>query len=132
MSLAIASAFHDGALLMMQTAIQIEDCGGQLWVRGGGPAPERARQLNPGEPTILRLNRRSPQNHKRSSALHARGPDPRAPGSVDNDDELCPKPAYLQAPWIIGKRAFETDYCASLPGTAILAFKPRENPVNVG
>ena len=42
------------------------------------------------------------------------------------------KPAYLQAPWIIGKRAFETDYCASLPGTAILAFKPRENPVNVG
>ena len=70
--------------------------------------------------------------HKRSSALHARGPDPRALGSIDNDDELCPKPAYLQAPWIIGKRAFETDYCASLPGTAILAFKPRENPVNVG
>ena len=44
---------------------------------------------------------------------HARGPDPRALGSVDNDDELCPKPV-LQAPWIIGKRAFETDYCASL------------------
>jgi hypothetical protein len=54
-------------------------------------------------------------------SLHARGPDPHALGSVDNDDGLCPKPAYLQAPWIIGKRAFETDYCASLPGTAILA-----------
>ena len=53
-------------------------------------------------------------------------------GRVDNGGGLCPKPAYLQAPWIIGKRAFETDYCASLPGTAILAFKPRENPVNVG
>jgi len=25
---------------------------------------------------------------------HARWPDPRALGSVDNDDELCPKPAY--------------------------------------
>jgi hypothetical protein len=65
-------------------------------------------------------------------SLHAQGPDLQALGSVDNDDGLCPKPAYLQAPWIIGKRAFETDYCASLPGTAILAFKPRENPVNVG
>jgi hypothetical protein len=65
-------------------------------------------------------------------SLRARGPDPQALGSVDTDDGLCPKPAYLQAPWIIGKRAFETDYCASLPGTAILAFKPRENPVNVG
>jgi hypothetical protein len=43
-----------------------------------------------------------------------------------------PKPAYLQAPWIIGKRAFETDYCASLPGTAILAFKHAKTPVNVG
>src|SRR6202047_2133298 len=61
-------------------------------------------------------------------SLHARGPDPQALGSVDNDGGLCPKPAYLQAPWIFGKRAFETDYCASLPGTAILAFKPRENP----
>src|SRR6202045_3733982 len=37
-------------------------------------------------------------------SLHARGPDPQALGSVDNDDGLCPKPAYLQAPWIIGKR----------------------------
>src|ERR1700726_4090206 len=43
-------------------------------------------------------------------SLHARGPDPQALGSVDNDDGLCPKRAYLQAPWIIGKRAFETDY----------------------
>jgi hypothetical protein len=60
------------------------------------------------------------------------GQTPRALDSVNNDDELCPKPAYLQALWIIGKRAFETDYCASLPGTAILTFKPRENPVNVG
>jgi type I restriction enzyme R subunit len=49
-------------------------------------------------------------------SLHARGADPQALGSVDNDDGLCPKPAYLQAPWIIGERAFETDYCASLPG----------------
>src|ERR1700693_1532298 len=49
--------------------------------------------------------------------LPPRGPDPQGRGSVD-DDGLCPKPAYLQAPWIIGKRAFETDYCASLPGTA--------------
>ena len=65
-------------------------------------------------------------------SLHARGPDPQALGSADNDDGLCPKPAYLGAPWTIGKREFETDYCASLPGTAILAFKPRENPVNVG
>jgi hypothetical protein len=65
-------------------------------------------------------------------SLHARGPDPQALGSVDTDDGLCQKPAHLQAPWIIGKRAFETDYCASLPGTAILAFKPRENPMNVG
>src|ERR1700731_2317308 len=61
-------------------------------------------------------------------SLHARGTDPQALGSVDNDDGLCPKPAYLEAAWIFGKRAFETDYCASLPGTAILAFKPRENP----
>jgi hypothetical protein len=53
-------------------------------------------------------------------SLHARGPDPQALGSVDNDDGLCPKPAYLQAPRIIAKRAFETEYCASLPGTAIL------------
>ena len=53
-------------------------------------------------------------------SLHARGPDLQALGSVDNDDGLCPKPAYLQAPWIIGKRPFETDYCASLPETTIL------------
>src|SRR4029077_6508157 len=48
-------------------------------------------------------------------SLHARGPDPQVLGSVDTDDGLCPKPAYLQAPQIIGKRAFEIDYCASLP-----------------
>jgi hypothetical protein len=66
------------------------------------------------------------------TSLHARGPDPQALGSVDNDGGLCPKPAYLQAPWIIGKRACEIDYYASLPGTAILAFKARENLVNVG
>jgi hypothetical protein len=34
---------------------------GQLWVKGGGPALERARQLHPSEPTILRLNRRAPR-----------------------------------------------------------------------
>jgi len=28
-------------------------------------------------------------------SLHARGPDPQALGSVDNDDGLCAKPAYL-------------------------------------
>src|SRR5437868_9262714 len=62
--------------------------------------------------------------------LHSGDRQPVSTGS--NDDGLCPKPAHLQAPWIIGKRAFETDYCASFPGTAILAFKPRENQLNVG
>src|ERR1700730_5331946 len=65
-------------------------------------------------------------------SLHARGPDPQALGSADNDDGLCPKAALPGGSRKIGKREFETDYCASLPGTAILAFKPRENPVNVG
>ena len=46
--------------------------------------------------------------------LHSGDRQPVSTGS--NDDGLCPKPAHLQAPWIIGKRAFETDYCASFPG----------------
>ena len=62
---------------------------------------------------------------------HGRGPGPRALGSVTTTTSYA-RSRYLQAPWIIGKRAFETDYCASLPGTAILAFKQRENQVNVG
>jgi hypothetical protein len=109
-----------------------EDGAVQLWVKGGcrpqvdGTAGVSSTTELPYASRQLRL---VPQA---AISLHARGPDPQALGSVDNDDGLCPKPAYLQAPWIIGKRAFETDYCASLPGTAILAFKPRENPVNVG
>ena len=109
-----------------------EDGAVQLWVKGGC-RPQVDGTAGVSSTTELPYTSRQLRVVPQAAiSLHARGPDPQALGSVDNDDGLCPKPAYLQAPWIIGKRAFETDYCASFPGTAILAFKPRENPVNVG
>src|ERR1700747_3327490 len=74
------------------------------WVKGGchpevdGTAGLPSAPEMPCAPRQLRL---VPQA---VISLHARGPDPQALGSVDNDDGLGPKPAYLQAPCIFGKR----------------------------
>jgi len=60
---------------------------------------------------------------------HARGPDPRVQLTTTTS---YARSRYSKLHGIIGKRAFETDHCASRPGTAILAFKPHENQVNIG